>query len=230
MSMALLGFAAVRPPTYQAFLTRMVYLYYVSCLRYTILVGNPQYDLNSYINTVLVNDLLWFEWLSLSSTFFKQNNNRIVRSLTSSQQMWAEMGDTKYKYPFTSCCILTFFAVFINLPSKLTILHFLIFLFCFVLFCYTKRLEAGKDLHFSNISRENVWQAKIYFKCPARSESYSTKLVQHWIKCLRLNLELSKSSQLGLAHRKHRNTRARRWDRLVQKGQGQTEERGRLPG
>ena len=28
---------------YQVFLTRMVYLYYISCLRYTILVRNPQY-------------------------------------------------------------------------------------------------------------------------------------------------------------------------------------------
>ena len=29
--------------TYQGFPTRMVYLYYISCLRYTILVGNPRY-------------------------------------------------------------------------------------------------------------------------------------------------------------------------------------------
>ena len=27
----------------RGFPTRMVYLYYISCLRYTILVGNPQY-------------------------------------------------------------------------------------------------------------------------------------------------------------------------------------------
>ena len=28
---------------YQGFLTRMIYLYYISCLRYTTLVGNPRY-------------------------------------------------------------------------------------------------------------------------------------------------------------------------------------------
>ena len=28
----------------RGFLTQMVYLYYISCLRYAILVGNPQYD------------------------------------------------------------------------------------------------------------------------------------------------------------------------------------------
>ena len=27
---------------YRGFLTRMVYLHYISCLRYTILVGNPR--------------------------------------------------------------------------------------------------------------------------------------------------------------------------------------------
>ena len=30
-------------PIYRGFPTRMVYLYYISCLRYTILVGNPRY-------------------------------------------------------------------------------------------------------------------------------------------------------------------------------------------
>ena len=30
--------------SYRGFLTRMVYLYYISCLRYTILVQNPKYD------------------------------------------------------------------------------------------------------------------------------------------------------------------------------------------
>ena len=33
--------------TYRGFPTRMVYLYYISCLRYTILVGNPRYALMS---------------------------------------------------------------------------------------------------------------------------------------------------------------------------------------
>ena len=31
----------------RVFLTRLVYLYYISCLRYIILVGNPRYLLNS---------------------------------------------------------------------------------------------------------------------------------------------------------------------------------------
>ena len=31
--------------TFRGFPTRMVYLYYISCLRYTILVGNPQFTL-----------------------------------------------------------------------------------------------------------------------------------------------------------------------------------------
>ena len=34
---------------YQGFPTRMVYLYYISCLRYTILVGNPRYSPNTHL-------------------------------------------------------------------------------------------------------------------------------------------------------------------------------------
>ena len=37
---------------YQGFPTRMVYLYYVSNLRYNILVGNPQY-ICTYIHTYI---------------------------------------------------------------------------------------------------------------------------------------------------------------------------------
>ena len=37
------SFGTGHPLIYQGFPTRMVYLYYISCLRYTILAGNPQY-------------------------------------------------------------------------------------------------------------------------------------------------------------------------------------------
>ena len=37
---------------YQGFPTRMVYPYDISCLRYTILVGNPCYNVMSVINVV----------------------------------------------------------------------------------------------------------------------------------------------------------------------------------
>ena len=40
---SLLSPQLVRQAIYRGFPTRMVYLYYISCLRYTILVGNPQY-------------------------------------------------------------------------------------------------------------------------------------------------------------------------------------------
>ena len=39
VSMGMLVYMSV----YRGFPTRMVYLYYISCLRYTILVGNPRY-------------------------------------------------------------------------------------------------------------------------------------------------------------------------------------------
>ena len=34
--------------TFPGFPTRMVYFYHISCLRYTILVGNPRYEPNSF--------------------------------------------------------------------------------------------------------------------------------------------------------------------------------------
>ena len=57
-------------PTNQGFPTRMVYLYYISCLRYTILAGNPGNDSDSMnpqnkqqtdSQTVSVD----FQWLAL---------------------------------------------------------------------------------------------------------------------------------------------------------------------
>ena len=39
--------------TYRGFLTRMVYLYYISCLRYTILVGNPQIMISLSFSVIL---------------------------------------------------------------------------------------------------------------------------------------------------------------------------------
>ena len=36
-------FSVIGVKAYQGFPTRMVYLYYKSCLRYTILIGNPRY-------------------------------------------------------------------------------------------------------------------------------------------------------------------------------------------
>ena len=45
---------------YRGFPTRMVYLYYISCLRYTILVGNPGYaSVCVYVFVCLVMYLLW---------------------------------------------------------------------------------------------------------------------------------------------------------------------------
>ena len=44
---------------YQGFPTRMVYFHYISCLRYTILVRNPQYDAVVY-NTLWQCTALWW--------------------------------------------------------------------------------------------------------------------------------------------------------------------------
>ena len=59
--------------TYRGFLTRMVYLYYISCLRYTILVGNPQYTgLTSSFHIFLITICLYnFAWLWLTLIFIQ---------------------------------------------------------------------------------------------------------------------------------------------------------------
>ena len=45
---------------YWGFLIRMVYLYYISCLRYTILVGNPQYVMHkSWICDCCQGNIWW---------------------------------------------------------------------------------------------------------------------------------------------------------------------------
>ena len=48
-----------RMVVYQGFPTRMVYLYYISCLRYTILVGNPRFIILTGDRRVL--HLIWWK-------------------------------------------------------------------------------------------------------------------------------------------------------------------------
>ena len=43
LTAAIYTYIHIHTHIYRGFPTRMVYLYYISCLRYTILVGNPRY-------------------------------------------------------------------------------------------------------------------------------------------------------------------------------------------
>ena len=52
-----LGLSVIGIGNIRGFLTRMVYLYYISCLRYTILVGNPRYRICSRMHVCHVGQV-----------------------------------------------------------------------------------------------------------------------------------------------------------------------------
>ena len=49
---------SMRYSAYRGFPTRMVYLHYISCLRYTILVGNPQYERERQTSAMFLLDFV----------------------------------------------------------------------------------------------------------------------------------------------------------------------------
>ena len=48
-------YLSINPAAYRGFPTRMVYLCYISCLRYTILAGNPRYFLHTFLRIQFVS-------------------------------------------------------------------------------------------------------------------------------------------------------------------------------
>ena len=80
--------------TYQGFLSRMVYLYYISCLRYTILVKNPWYaqsSLNTWLRVIflktstwVIQDSTWDQWrdnsFSTKMSYYGWNYTRRLKT------------------------------------------------------------------------------------------------------------------------------------------------------
>ena len=66
--------------SYRGFPTRMVYLYYISCLRYTILVGNPRYDLLLNLMSIFVCVVFLQDGYSQQCVSWVLNSSLIARA------------------------------------------------------------------------------------------------------------------------------------------------------
>ena len=81
-------------PTYQGFPTRMVHLYYISCLRYIILVRNPRYNLHVFLILFFLFCFAFFSiWRTDRYVFLFLN---IMQGLSNSWGCWRLLSMTMW--------------------------------------------------------------------------------------------------------------------------------------
>ena len=89
----------------RGFPTRMVYLYYVSCLRYTILVRNP-WNVNKPKWQYFLNDNISSGLESGTCVWFPSNSSFFLVAVHILQQLWTYCTQS---YTYCFCCILECF-------------------------------------------------------------------------------------------------------------------------